>query len=68
MTNFLQKIKSEDIRSMFLLVLFISIPFSIAGDDFAVIGLYLVTFYRFIKKEESWSSAPIVYGMGVMLL
>ena len=64
----IRNITSEDMRGFFLLVLFISIPFSIAGDDFAVIGLYLVTLYRFIKKKEQWSSAPILFGMGLMLL
>ncbi|MFH2129228.1 MAG: O-antigen ligase family protein [bacterium] len=62
------KITSEDFRSFFLLVLFIAIPFSIAGDDFAIIGLYLVTLYRLIKKQEQWTGAPIIYGMGLMLL
>jgi len=68
MIHTFQKIKSEDIRGFFLLTLFISIPFSIAGDDFSIIGLYLVTLYRLAKKQEKWSTAPIIYGMGLMLL
>jgi O-antigen ligase len=68
MMSSLRNITSEDIRGFFLLALFISIPFSIAGDDFAVIGLYLVTLYRFIKKKETWSGSPILFGMGLMIL
>jgi len=64
----IRQITSENIRGFFLLVLFISIPFSIAGDDFAVIGLYLVTFYRLARKEDRWIHTPVIYGMGFMFL
>ncbi|MCP4751121.1 MAG: O-antigen ligase family protein [Proteobacteria bacterium] len=63
-----QKISAEKIRSLFLFLLFFSIPFSIAGDDFSIIGLYFVTLYLFIKKREKWEHSSIVFGMGILLI
>lgn len=68
MMNTLKQLKSGNVSGFFLLVLFVSIPFSIAGDDFAIIGLYLVTLYRLVKKEERLPAMPILYGMGLMFL
>lgn len=59
---------AEKVRSFFLAVLFLSIPFSIAGDDFAIIGLYLVTFYLFLTGNEQWQPSVIQTGMAVFLL
>lgn len=64
--NPFQKLTSENIRGFFLIVLFISIPFSIAGDDFAIIGLYLVTLYRLFRGQDRLTSMPIMAGMGLM--
>jgi len=59
--------RAEQIRGFFLAILFISIPFSIAGGDFAITGLYLVTLYLFIKKQEHWQKTPILTGILVLL-
>ena len=59
--------RAEQIRGFFLAILFISIPFSIAGGDFAITGLYLVTLYLFVKKQEHWQKTPILTGILVLL-
>ena len=58
----------EKIRSFFLVILFLSIPFSIAGGDFAITGLYLITIYLFIRKKEQWQKTPILPGVVILLL
>ena len=55
-------------RTGFLYLLFFSIPFSIAGGDFAIVGLYVVTGVLFAKKEIRWESLPIVKGLCLYLL
>jgi O-antigen ligase len=58
---------AEKLRTFFLGVLFFSIPFSIAGNDFAIIGLYLVTVYLFVRRRESWESTPVFIGLLIFL-
>jgi O-antigen ligase len=65
MTRFLN---AERFREFFLIVLFAAIPFSIAGNDFAIIGLYLVTIYLLAKKRETWENQPILIGILVLIL
>jgi len=48
-------------------VLFVSVPFSIAGDDFAITGLYLVTIYRLATRQDRLACNPIMFGMGLMM-
>ncbi len=67
MDNILKKVSAEQIRGFFLNLLFLFIPFSIAGDDFSIIGLYLVTIYLFVKKEEKWEKTHMIYGVGLMI-
>jgi len=57
----------EKIRSFFLAILFLSLPFSVAGDDFAITGLYLVTFYLLFTKKDKWENKPLLYAMGLFL-
>ena len=58
----------EKSRIFFLYILFLSIPFSIAGDDFAIIGLYLCTIILFIKGREQWIPNRMIIGIGIFLL
>ena len=58
----------ESVRSGFLHLLFFSIPFSIAGDDFAIIGLYLVTIGLGFKKRIHWKKTPIIAGLVLYLV
>lgn len=61
--------KIEKIRSLLLYILFLSLPFSIAGGDFAIIGLYLVTGYLVFKKVDHLENLPIFFwGMIVLIL
>ena len=59
---------AERLRIFFIYILFLSIPFSIAGGDFAIIGCYLCTIYLFLNRREKWISTPIQWGMILMLL
>jgi len=68
MKRFITKFRAERLREFFLLVLFAAIPFSIAGDDFAIIGLYLVTGYLFLQRRETWERQPISAGMLILIL
>ncbi len=68
MKAILQKVTAENIRAFFLFLLFCSIPFSIFGDGFSIIGLYLVTIYLFVSGKEKWEKTAIVYGMGLFLI
>ena len=68
MSDTLGSSKAERVRSFFLYVLMLSIPFSIAGDDFAIIGLYLVTIFLLITKKEEWISLKIQYGVIILFL
>ncbi len=68
MTSVYNKLSAEGFRDFFLHILFLSIPFSIAGDHFAIFGLYFCTLYLFAKKRERWESNLIIYGIAVLLL
>lgn len=52
----------ERLRNFFLVVLFISIPLSVAGDDFAVLGLYLTSLSLFYARREKWHNFLILIG------
>ncbi len=67
MNSIASRVTAERLRAFFLYVLFFSIPFSIAGDDFAIIGLYLVTIYLFVRGREKWIHHAMIYGMAVFL-
>lgn len=68
MSNFLKNITAEKVKNFFLFTLFISMPFSVAGDDFAVIGLYLVTLYLLYKKEITFPTHYFIWGLGAVIL
>jgi O-antigen ligase len=68
MKPIIRYLNAERFREFFLIVLFASIPFSIAGDDFAIIGLYLVTFYLFVRKRETKENQPILAGILILIL
>ncbi len=63
-----QKPTAKGIRVFFLYSLFFFIPFSIAGDDFATIGLYIVSFVLLIRKQIHWEKTPITLGLGIYLI
>jgi len=66
--NILENTIPEKIRGFFLTILFISVPFSIAGGDFAITGLYLITIFLFVKKKEKWEKTPILPGIIILLV
>lgn len=57
----------EDWRQIFLYCSFFFIPFSIAGDDFATIGLYVTTLVLLFSQQEKWRKTSIDYGLLVYL-
>lgn len=68
MSKFLNALRTEKIQNFFLFILFISMPFSVAGDDLAVIGLYLVMGYLLFKKKVSIPKHFFLYGVGILVL
>ncbi len=63
-----QKPTAKGIRVFFLYSLFFFIPFSIAGDDFATIGLYIISFVLLIRKQIQWEKTPITIGLSLYLI
>ena len=63
-----QKGTARNIQAGFLFLLFFSIPFSIAGNDGAIIGLYIVTGVLLAQKEIRWESLPIAKALYLFLL
>lgn len=61
-------IYEKKIQGFFLIILFLSIPFSIAGDDFSIIGLYLCFFYSLFRGKRISGIPPAFYGLLVLLL
>ena len=61
--------KIEKIRSLLLYILFLSLPFSIAGSNFAIIGLYFVTGYLFLAKKNNLENLHLFFwGMIVLIV
>lgn len=61
-------IYEKKIQGFFLITLFLSIPFSIAGDDFSIIGLYLCFFFSLFRGKRISEIPPMFYGLLVLLL
>ncbi|MCP4295537.1 MAG: O-antigen ligase family protein [Proteobacteria bacterium] len=55
------------IQSGFLHLLFLFLPFSIAGQDFAIIGFYLVSFYLLLTKNIIWEKTVIQSGFLILI-
>ena len=61
--------KIETFRSLLLCILFLSLPFSIAGGGFAIIGLYLVTAYLLIIRKDNYKVFPLFFwGMAALIV
>ena len=61
--------KIEKLRSLLLYLLFLSLPFSIAGGNFAIVGLYLVTAYLLIIKKDNYKGFPLFFwGMAALMI
>ena len=61
--------KIEKLRSLLLYLLFLSLPFSIAGGNFAIIGLYLITAYLLITKKDKYKGFPLFFwGMAALMI
>lgn len=64
----LNNIRAEKVRNFFLFILFISMPFSVAGNDFGIIGLYFSTFYLLYKGRVTLPRHMFLWGVGALLL
>jgi O-antigen ligase len=66
--RYLGRFSASQLQTFFLYLLFFSLSFSIAGDDFAIIGIYFTTLYLFWKKEIIWEKTPLQIWFGVMIM
>ncbi len=67
MSKLIPSSSATKIQSGFLHLLFLFLPFSIAGQDFAIIGFYLVTFYLIWTKNIKWEKTLIQLGFLILI-